>query len=72
MIGAEKHSLLLTADIVHLTYEFGGSCSPTIFDRIHHFLPNSKLEDSQMLCRIDQDVSNILWLLDVAFDPKRC
>lgn len=45
-------------------------CPLTMFHTGSHLIPNSKLQRSQMLCGVDEDVSYALWLLNIALGPE--
>lgn len=46
------------------------TCPLTTFHTANHLIPNSKLQRSEMLCRVDEDVSYALRLVIIALGPE--
>lgn len=46
------------------------SDQPTVSHDVGHLPPDFILQLSQMLGRVDEDVSDALWFLDVALEPE--
>lgn len=46
------------------------TCPLTTFNTGNHLIPNAKLQRSEMLCRVEEDVSYALWLTNIALGPE--